>query len=244
MRTRSLRNQANLAAAPRGGGGQRDGGGQRGGGGPGGGGGSRGGGASRGRGEPRGGAVLRRFRPTRARGYRRAGAGVLPPDVSSITNWSFLDLDSVPSVASAAEDVDTGEAASNTTDRDAEMEALKTLVENQKELLEKQGEYIEDLRDQQEKFSEQVAERIEDTETRVGSRICNTESSLNSKLLGPSTSDFKYKSSNENLARLNKIRALALKAQAELGDNFGAGFEQLSGAKALNLVLEEIEDQE
>ena len=46
---------------------------------------------------------------------------------------------------------------------------------------------------------------------------------------GPSASDFKYKSSSE---------------KPEWEDNFGSGFEQLSGAKALQDVLEEIEDQE
>ena len=86
--------------------------------------------------------------------------------------------------------------------------------------------------------------RIEETETKVGSRINKTVSSLNSKILGPSASDFKYKSSINNIAQINRIRELTLDAFSELEENFGVGFEDLTGAKALQAVLDELEDQE
>ena len=130
-------------------------------------------------------------------------------------------MDAVPRAGSAAESEDSAAATRDTAARNDQIEALKGVVEDQRDQLEKQGEYIEDLRNQQERFSEQVGRRIEETETRVGSRISRTESSFNSKLLGPSASDFGYESSKENMVRLNKIRELTLKACSELEDNFG-----------------------
>ena len=140
--------------------------------------------------------------------------------------------------------VATTARSEDTSDREAEIAALKTLVKNQRLLLEKQNEYLEDLRKEQELFSDQVAGRIEETEAKVGSKISKTVSALNSKIIGPSSSDFKYKSSTENIARLNKLREFVLSAFSEMELNFGTGFDQLSGAKTLEEVLEEIDDQE
>ena len=92
---------------------------------------------------PRGRPGLRRgCRPTRVGAQvriqpTRGGAQVRiqPPEFSSITNWSFLDLGSInPRSAtgadSAARGANTPEEAGDTV-RDAQIEALKTLVENQ-----------------------------------------------------------------------------------------------------------------
>ena len=97
---------------------------------------SRGGAVPRQGAVPRRGAVLRRgFRPTRSRGGRGAGVRVQPPDLSTITNWSFLDLDAVPRAWSAAESEDSAAATSDTAARNDQIEALKAVVEDQRDLI-------------------------------------------------------------------------------------------------------------
>ena len=163
----------------------------------------------------------------------RGGARAPTPDVADISNWTFIDQGAL----------NLGVQPAN-PDRDSEIEALKKLVSEQKSQIEEQGDYLEDLRKEQERFSTQVAERIEEGETKVGSRISKTVSQLNSKLLGPAPTDFKYKSSTENILRLNRLRELTLAAFTELESNYGAGFGLSSGAKAVQKIIEEIDDQE
>jgi hypothetical protein len=152
-------------------------------------------------------------------------------DVGSITRWYFIEAGAI----------EMPESVPGNSDK--EVEELRELVKEQRKRLDEQVEYLEDLRQEQEAFSTRKAGRLEDSEVKVGSR---PGSDLNKKIIKTPKSYFKFKSSSENIVRLNKLRDPTLTAFYELAQDYGAGsagFTEMTGAEAVQAVLQEIEEQ-